>query len=130
MSGTEPACHRAWRRSAAGARHTCRCCSRCPARATQWRPDREHVFQSYAITVGAPLQRDRVAIALRERGIGCNIGTYASHLQPIYATPDDTPAPCPTSARLFREHLALPMHAELSDSDVDHVVAVLGEVID
>ncbi|HUP73212.1 MAG TPA: DegT/DnrJ/EryC1/StrS family aminotransferase [Acidimicrobiales bacterium] len=92
--------------------------------------DREHVFQSYAITVDAPLQRDRVAIALRDRDIGCNIGTYASHLQPIYATPDGVPAPCPTSARLFRQHLALPMHAELSDSDVDHVVAVLGDVID
>jgi dTDP-4-amino-4,6-dideoxygalactose transaminase len=92
--------------------------------------DREHVFQSYVITVGEPLQRDRVALALRDRGIGCNIGTYASHLQPIYATPDGPPAPCPTSARLFRQHLALPMHAELSDSDVDHVVAVLGDVID
>ena len=91
--------------------------------------DREHVFQSYAITVSPPLQRDRVAVALRDRGIGCNIGTYASHLQPIYATSEDRPTPCPTSARLFREHLALPMHAELSDSDVDYVVAVLGEVI-
>jgi dTDP-4-amino-4,6-dideoxygalactose transaminase len=41
-----------------------------------------------------------------------------------------TPAPCPVSAQLFRQHLALPMHAELTDDDVDHVVAVLSEVID
>ena len=48
--------------------------------------DREQVFQSYAVTVSEPLQRDRVALALRELGIGSNIGTYASHLQPVYAT--------------------------------------------
>jgi dTDP-4-amino-4,6-dideoxygalactose transaminase len=92
--------------------------------------DREHVFQSYAVTVEAPLVRDRVALALRDRGVGCNIGTYASHVQPIYARGDGTPAPCPVSARLFGQHLALPMHAELTDRDVDHVVAVLVEVID
>ena len=92
--------------------------------------DREQVFQSYAVTIGEPLQRDRVALALRDRGIGCNIGTYASHLQPIYASSGVAPLRCPTSARLFRQHLALPLHAELSDDDVDHVVAVLSEVID
>ena len=92
--------------------------------------DREHVFQSYAVTVAEPLQRDRVALALRDRGIGCNIGTYASHVQPIYARSGLAPASCPVSAQLFRQHLALPMHAELTDDDVDHVVAVLSEVID
>jgi dTDP-4-amino-4,6-dideoxygalactose transaminase len=92
--------------------------------------DREQVFQSYAVTIREPLQRDRVALALRELGIGSNIGTYASHLQPIYATAAGAPAPCPTSARLFRQHLALPMHAELTDDDVDHVLAMLREVID
>jgi len=92
--------------------------------------DRQHVFQSYAVTVAEPLQRDRVALALRDRGIGCNIGTYASHVQPIYARSGAAPAPCPVSAQLFRRHLALPMHAELTDDDVDHVVAVLSEVID
>ena len=91
--------------------------------------DREHVFQTYAVTVDEAISRDRVALALRARGIGCNIGTYASHLQPVYATAGVTPAPCATSAALFRRHLALPMHAELTDDDVDHVVAVLAEVV-
>src|SRR5688572_221161 len=69
--------------------------------------DREQVFQTYAVTVGEPLQRDRVALALRDRGIGCNIGTYASHLQPIYTSSGVAPLRCPTSAKLFRRHLAL-----------------------
>ena len=93
-------------------------------------PDRVHPWQSYVLTLDAQVDRGRTAMALRSQGIGCNIGTYASHLQPIYATSDGPPAPCPTSATLFRQHLALPMHAELSDSDVDHVVAVLGDVVD
>jgi dTDP-4-amino-4,6-dideoxygalactose transaminase len=91
--------------------------------------DRQPVFQTYAVTVDEAVSRDRVAVALRARGIGSNIGTYASHLQPVYTTAAGAPAPCPTSASLFRRHLALPMHAELSDDDVDHVVAVLAEVI-
>ncbi|MEO8697075.1 MAG: DegT/DnrJ/EryC1/StrS family aminotransferase [Acidimicrobiales bacterium] len=92
--------------------------------------DRQQVFQTYAVTISEPLQRDRIALALRDRGIGSNIGTYASHLQPIYASSGAVPVRCPTSARLFRQHLALPMHAELSDDDVDYVVAMLSEVID
>jgi dTDP-4-amino-4,6-dideoxygalactose transaminase len=92
--------------------------------------DRQQVFQTYAVTIGERLHRDRVALALRDRGIGCNIGTYASHLQPVYASSGAASAQCPTSARLFRQHLALPMHAELSDDDVDYVVAMLSEVID
>jgi dTDP-4-amino-4,6-dideoxygalactose transaminase len=92
--------------------------------------DREQVFQSYAVTIAAPLSRDRVAVALRDRGVGCNIGTYASHLQPVYARSGVAPAPCPVSAQLFRQQLALPMHAELRDDDVDRVVAALSEVVD
>ena len=92
--------------------------------------DRQQVFQTYAVTIGEPLHRDRVALALRDRGIGCNIGTYASHLQPIYASSGAASAQCPISARLFHQHLALPMHAELSDDDVDYVVAMLSEVVD
>jgi dTDP-4-amino-4,6-dideoxygalactose transaminase len=91
--------------------------------------DREHVFQTYAVLVDEAVSRDRVASALRARGIGCNIGTYASHLQPVYATAGCAPVVCPTSAELFHRHLALPMHAELTDDDVDHVVAVLAGVV-
>jgi hypothetical protein len=40
-----------------------------------------------------------------------NIGTFASHLQPVYPT---TRA-CPTSAELFRRQLAIPRYPGLSE---------------
>ena len=63
----------------------------------------------------------RSSLALRARGIGTTIGTYAMHLQPVYGAPAD----CPVSERLFRRHLALPMFPDLTDADQDRVVATL-----
>ena len=64
-------------------------------------------------------------MALRERGVGCNIGTYASHLQPVYGPQRDLPV----SADLFRRHVAIPMHANLTDEDIEYVAATVREVV-
>lgn len=79
--------------------------------------DRRHPWQSYVLTLDAGIDRGAVANRLRARGIQCNIGTYASHLQPVYASRAD----CPVSADLFRRHLAVPMHANLTDAQVHRV---------
>lgn len=79
--------------------------------------DRTHAWQSYVVVLPAECDRGAVAARLREQGIGCNIGTYACHLQPVYAS---TRA-CPVSRHLFEHGLALPMHANLSDADVERV---------
>jgi perosamine synthetase len=84
-------------------------------------PDREHAWQSYVITLDAELDRGVVAQVLRDDGIGCNFGTYASHLQPVYGSA----AVCPVSADLFARHLAIPMHANLSAAEVERVAASL-----
>ena len=75
-------------------------------------PDRSHPWQSYVLAVHPGLDRGAVALALRARGIGCTIGTYASHLQPVYGPQK----PLPVSADLFARHLAIPMHANLTDA--------------
>ncbi len=82
-------------------------------------PDRTHSWQSYLIKVDEPLDRDTFAMELRARGVGCNFGTYAAHLQPVYAAQQE----CPVSAHLFARHLAIPMHANLTEDDLNHVVA-------
>jgi dTDP-4-amino-4,6-dideoxygalactose transaminase len=86
-------------------------------------PDRRHPWQSYALTLAPSVDRGAVAQRLRERGIGCNIGTFACHVQPVYASADV----CPTSADLFERHLAIPMHANLTDEQLERVAA---EVLD
>ncbi len=82
-------------------------------------PDRTHPWQSYLVTVADGVDRDTMVMGLRERGVGSNFGTYASHLQPVYGAKEA----CPVSARLFRQQLALPMHANLTPDDVEYVAA-------
>jgi perosamine synthetase len=88
-------------------------------------PDRESVWQTYLLTLDASVDRDSVAMRLRERGVQCNFGTYASHAQPLYGKTRD----CPVSADLFRRHLAIPMHANLTDAEVETVAAAVRETV-
>jgi perosamine synthetase len=86
-------------------------------RTPQVGPNREHAYQTYTLTLDPSVNRDEVAMQLRARGIGCNIGTFASHVQPIYGKQRI----CPVSADQWNRHLAIPMHANLSDADADEV---------
>jgi dTDP-4-amino-4,6-dideoxygalactose transaminase len=87
--------------------------------------DRTHPWQSYLITTDETVDRDAVVVALRDRGVGSNFGTYASHVQPVY----DSRTECPVSARLFATQFALPMHANLTEDDLDYVAEQLREVL-
>ncbi len=87
--------------------------------------DRVHPWQSYVITLDRDVDRGKVAHHLRANGVQCNFGTYASHVQPVY----EFSGSLPVSADLFRRHLAIPMHANLSEQDVDRVVDVLTEAV-
>src|SRR6266542_2514377 len=88
--------------------------------------DRVPTWQTYAVTVEEPLDRDAVAMALRAQGIVCNIGTYALHRQGVYG-----PAigECPVSNRLLERHLALPMYVDLTDAEQDRVVETLYKIV-
>lgn len=87
--------------------------------------DRTHPWQSYVVAVSEKLDRGEVALALRARGVGCNFGTYASHLQPVYGGTADLPV----SADLFRRHIAIPMHGNLTEADVHAVASVVRDVV-
>jgi len=88
--------------------------------------DREHPWQSYVVTLDSDVDRGRVAAYLKQNGVQCNFGTYASHLQPIYGFNGSLPV----SADLFGRHLAIPMHANLTESDATRVVETLSQAID
>lgn len=77
-------------------------------------PDRGHVWQSYVLTLDPSVSRGAVAKELRESGVQCNIGTYASHRQPLYGFQQT----CPVSSDIFDRHLAIPMHANLTEDQV------------
>ncbi len=64
-------------------------------------------------------------MALRAAGVGCNFGTYASHLQPLYGEQTSLPV----SADIFSRHIAIPMHANLTETDVSYVSETLRAVV-
>lgn len=88
-------------------------------------PDREHPWQAYILTVAPEIDRDALALRIREQGVQCNFGTYASHLQPIYGKNQNLPV----SADLFARHLAIPMHANLTDAQVDRVIETVSAAL-
>ena len=88
--------------------------------------DRASSWQTYAVRLDDHIDRDAVIAALRDRGIGSTIGTYAQHEQPVFG---GVPGSCPVSARLGRQHLALPMFAELTPQAQERVAAGLAEVV-
>ncbi|MBC7273622.1 MAG: DegT/DnrJ/EryC1/StrS family aminotransferase [Streptomyces sp.] len=83
--------------------------------------DRTHAWQSYMVTLDERVDRAAVAKTLRAQGIGCGHGTWATHLQPVF----EGGRACPVSADLFARNLAIPMHAELSEEQVQRVVTAL-----
>jgi perosamine synthetase len=87
--------------------------------------DRVHPWQSYVVTLDPDVDRGKVVQHLRGNGVQCNFGTYASHLQPVYGFQGSLPV----SADLFLRHLAIPMHANLTEVDVDRVVEVLTDAV-
>lgn len=90
--------------------------------------DREPTWQTYAVTVAPGIDRDQLAIGLRGKGIGANIGTYALHREPIYGDAR-TSARCPVSAGLHRQQLALPMYHGLTRPQQDRVAGQLAELV-
>jgi perosamine synthetase len=87
--------------------------------------DRRTVWQSYVLTLSDRVNRGRAAAQLRRLGVQCNIGTYASHVQPVYGPRP----PCQVSASVFRRHLAIPMHANLTEGDVEVVSKAVRDAV-
>jgi dTDP-4-amino-4,6-dideoxygalactose transaminase len=87
--------------------------------------DRGHAWQSYLVTLDPRVDRAGLAAGLRARGIGCGHGTWASHLQPAF----EAKQACPVSADLYRRHLAIPIHAELTMDQVERVAQTLHELL-
>ena len=87
--------------------------------------DRRHSWQTYAVTLSDHLDRDLVVDALRRRGVGCTMGTYDLSSQPVFGAQRlDSVA-----RHLAGQHLALPMFADITPVEQDHVVNAVREVV-
>jgi len=84
-----------------------------------------HVYQSYVALVDRKVDRNLLMQKLLDQGIQTQIGTYASHIQPIYHSEQR----CPNSLDIFRRSLALPMYYTLKEEDIDFIAMHLGKAL-
>jgi perosamine synthetase len=81
------------------------------------------VYQSYVAVLDRGVDRDRLIERLLKAGIQTQIGTYASHIQPVYGATE----PCKHSLDIYNRAISLPMYVTLGTGEIDRVVAELGE---
>lgn len=86
------------------------------------------VYHLYVVDAGA--KRDALQAALKERGVGTLIHyPVPVHLQPAYKDRVPLgPGGLPNTERAARGVLSLPLYPQLSDADVDTVIAAVKDV--
>jgi perosamine synthetase len=93
------------------------------------RTDRAHAYHLYVVRLDpGRLGVDRAAVfaRLRESGIGVNVHYVPAHLHPFYRERFGTgPGLCPVAEAAYERILSLPVFPQMTDSDVERVVAEL-----
>lgn len=91
----------------------------CPVQTPVIRPGNQSVYHQY--TIQAP-HRDELQAYLQERQIGCAVFyPQPLHLQPCFSDLGCRAGDFPVAERLAGEVLSLPIYAELTDAQVQHV---------
>jgi dTDP-4-amino-4,6-dideoxygalactose transaminase len=91
-----------------------------------------HAASAHASSVGdrRPSARDRVRVALLERGIETGVHyPIPLHLQPAYAWMGLKQGSFPVAERAAREVLSLPLYPEMSEAQVERVCEALRDVL-
>ncbi len=86
----------------------------------------KHIYQSYVSVVDKGINRNKIIEMLMKNGIQTQIGTYASHIQPVY----NFKGKCTNSLEIFSRSLALPMYYMLQEKDIDMAAASLKKVME
>jgi len=84
-----------------------------------------HIFQSYVCTVDKKV-RDELIVQLLECGIKALIGTYASHIQPIYNSKET----CPNSYDIFKSAIALPMYYDMTPEGISYIADEIRNILE
>ena len=90
----------------------------------------QHTFQSYVVLLSPNLDRDKIIVFLRTKGIETTLGTYALSEQPAYRESAKSPVDLDKSVFAFRHSLALPMSSTTTKRDRRRVVKALREAIE
>ncbi|RVW00132.1 DegT/DnrJ/EryC1/StrS family aminotransferase [Rhodococcus xishaensis] len=96
-------------------------------------PSREHVWHQFTLLLDddAPIDRDTLAARLAERGVGSGIYypkavyDYECFREHPRVVLEDTPVATSVAARC----LSIPVHARLSESEVDQIIAAVRDAM-
>lgn len=84
-----------------------------------------HVYQSYVTLIDKRKSRNKLISILAKHGIQTQIGTYASHIQPVY----NSRHKCPNSLDIFNRAMALPLYYTLEEEDIDFITKTIKELV-
>ena len=88
-----------------------------------------HVFHQYTLKIGNG-KRDALVQHLSEKGIPCGIYyPIPLHSQKAYADTRYKEEDFPVTNQLVKEVIALPMHTELDDEQIDYITATIIEFV-
>ena len=84
------------------------------------------VYQAYVTLIDKGIDRNGVIDDLAMLGIQTNIGTYASHIQPVYKSKDR----CPNSLEVFKRALSLPLYYGMMELNIDLATSKLRQTLE
>lgn len=80
-------------------------------------PKADHTYQAFVCRVANEALREHLMAALKKKNLHTTIGTYAQHLEPLFASSDQ----CPNSRELRATTITLPFHSFLSRAQSEYV---------
>jgi dTDP-4-amino-4,6-dideoxygalactose transaminase len=98
------------------------------------RSDCQHAWHLYMLRLRLDrLRIDRVQFIeeLKRRGIGCSVHFIPLHLHPYYReTYGYRTEDFPVAYREYQREISLPIYSRMSDSDVQHVIHSVGDIVE
>lgn len=83
----------------------------------------KHIWQTYHIVINKDICRDELIKNLRLKGIETNFGAYSVHSEPYYKEKYSLDDKLLSNSKKAHENgLALPLHQNLTDSDIEFIV--------
>jgi perosamine synthetase len=93
-----------------------------------------HAYHLYVVKLNIEslgIDRMKLFQRLRQNGIGVNVHYIPVHLHPFYRNKFGTEKGlCPAAEAAYEQILSLPMHAEMTDRDVDTVCTTFQKIIE
>lgn len=86
-------------------------------------------FQSFVVMLDAKIDRNRVIAAMKAQGIETTLGTYAMHSHPAFSKYGYDSGDLPNSFAAQQQSLTLPLIKDMSEKDIEGIVAALSEAV-